>query len=931
MRTRKTLIIILQSLWVAVLLTFLLYMLVNNVFMRGSSFMPHECYELTKWSRIYDDGTDEDITLPVTLDTARGEKVVIESILPDLCKDELYVAFYNDCDAKVYINGELRREFSRADADIRGGMVKSIWMFIPIYEKDAGTTIRIERFSTDEYNGSFKELYMGDVYGIVWANMKKSALVYVLAVLLAVISTAIVIAGTVMNRIHKRKIPIIELSIGLILATLWMVFASDLNQFFFDNYYTDGVLGYLCILLMPFPVICYIDDMQKHRHPKVQNGMKALSLAMAVIMITLHFSETVRFDRMMYFILLGQLVIIVHLFASIIIDIREGHLEEYPHIAIGMVIFLVMSVCEVMRLAFTENTTTGIFLLIGLYALFVTGLMQQITELIAADRAHRQAIAANEQKSNFLASMSHEIRTPINSIIGMNEMILRENTSPVIADYARQIASSGKLLLGLVNDVLDFSKIEAGRMDILSASYDTVEVMNDLITMLKERASAKGLEVSVDISPELPAELIGDEVHLKQIVINLISNAVKYTSRGTVTLEVSSAPSVREGWLDVRFRVADTGMGIQADNLDRLFDTFTRANEQSIRSIEGTGLGLSIVKRLTEAMSGTINVESTYGVGSIFTVEIPQQIGRPEPIGDLNNIVRNRDGEYGYKEMFHAPEACILVVDDNAVNLKVVQELLKKTRVKIETASGGRECVYMCRSKRYDLILMDHRMPDPDGVETLHLLKDDFDGMNTDTRVVVLTANAFNGLKERYLSEGFCDYLTKPVDPPQLEKCVMKYLPQELVITDFEAEESATGKDGNAETAEDGCRNSGFADRMRAVEGMDYDATLDKYGANEDFMRTLLTTIVTDGRDKIGLMRSHLAARNYRDFGVEAHAVKSTMATIFAMELSEHAKQHELAAKEERYDFIDADAERLLDCYSDMLNRIDAAMNNGMN
>ncbi|MCX4319389.1 ATP-binding protein [Lachnospiraceae bacterium 38-14] len=394
--------------------------------------------------------------------------------------------------------------------------------------------------------------------------------------------------------------------------------------------------------------------------------------------------------------------------------------------------------------------------------------------------AHRREKAANEAKSVFLANMSHEIRTPINAVLGMNEMILRETENPQILEYADNIQSAGNLLLSLINDVLDFSKVESGKLDIVEAPYETSSFLHDSCSMMGERASKKGLEFRIACDFNLPCRLLGDEFRIRQIVTNLLSNAVKYTEKGSVTFSVESRQKEEAFYLIIT--VEDTGMGIREENIKDLFSQFTRFHLEKNRHIEGTGLGLAITKQLLDLMHGDIQVESTYGEGSVFTVTIPQQVVDDAPVGDFLRHYRDvtRDNSQ-YRQSFEAENAKILVVDDVAVNLKVIANLLKKTKIQVDTAESGPACIEMASKNTYDIIFMDHMMPEMDGVETYKKMQQLKDSPNAHTPVIMLTANAINGVKEEYLKDGFVDYLSKPVRGDKLERMILNYLPEDKI------------------------------------------------------------------------------------------------------------------------------------------------------
>ncbi|MBQ3515863.1 MAG: response regulator, partial [Lachnospiraceae bacterium] len=393
----------------------------------------------------------------------------------------------------------------------------------------------------------------------------------------------------------------------------------------------------------------------------------------------------------------------------------------------------------------------------------------------AVNQERNLALAVSESKSQFLASMSHEILTPINTIMGMNEMILRESKEENTREYADNINRASEMLLGLINDVLDLSKIEAGKLQILEADYSTADMLKAVVSGIEMRARRKELEIKKDIDETLPAVLSGDEIRIKQILNNLLSNAVKYTETGFVTL---TAKGIRkETGFFLQLAVSDTGMGISEEDIEHLFDTFVRLDLKKNQNIEGTGLGLSITKQLVENMGGSITVTSEVGKGSCFTVEIPQTIIDETAMGSLESKNVNTPIEAESPEKtFKAPDAKVLVVDDNKMNLKVIGNLLKRTEMQVDFANDGNQCLEMTKEKKYDIILMDHMMPEPDGVETLHLLRADQDNKNLETPVIVLTANAVGDVEAQYLEEGFDGYLSKPIDVDKMEKTLSKYI-----------------------------------------------------------------------------------------------------------------------------------------------------------
>ena len=421
---------------------------------------------------------------------------------------------------------------------------------------------------------------------------------------------------------------------------------------------------------------------------------------------------------------------------------------------------------------------------------------------IKQEKALEEARRASEAKTDFLANTSHEIRTPINAVLGMNEMIMRESSKAEklkdgkpsdyqeafkkIRQYSGNVDSAGNNLLAIINDILDFTKIEEGKMKIVEVEYQLSSVINDVSNMIFFKAKEKNLSFVTDVDESIPDHLFGDVVRIRQVITNILNNAVKYTEKGSVSLKITgkrmNITASGKPVMELIVSVSDTGIGISEENIAKLFGKFERVDLEKNSTKEGTGLGLAITKMLLQMMHGDIKVESTYGEGSTFTITIPQLVLSEEPVGNFTEkFEKELGGKKEYHESFRAPDAKILIVDDTKMNLVVATEFLKDTKVNIDTAEGGKEAVTLALQNKYDVILMDQRMPEMDGEEAFRIIRSHTDGPNAETPVICLTADAVVGARDRYLSKGFTDYLTKPIDSNSLERMLKKYIPAEKV------------------------------------------------------------------------------------------------------------------------------------------------------
>ena len=513
----------------------------------------------------------------------------------------------------------------------------------------------------------------------------------------------------------------------------------------------------------------------------------------------------------------------------------------------------------------------------------------------------RVAQASAEAKSQFFSQMSHELRTPINAVLGLDEMIIRESRENTIRDYAIDIKSAGRSLLSLINDILDNSKLEAGKMEIISVEYELSSVINDLVNMIQTKADEKGLAFEVKVDENIPHLLAGDEVRIKQVILNILSNGVKYTEKGSVTLDMSYEKKDDEH-ITLEVHVVDTGIGIKPDDLEKLYTPFARLDEKRNRYVEGTGLGMNIVKQLLDLMGSSLEVKSTYGEGSDFHFRLEQRVVKWEPIGAFSeSYERARASIEKYQESFIAPDARILVVDDTKLNLTVAAGLIKETLVGVDTADSGQAALRMVSEKEYDIIFLDHMMPGMDGIETLKAMRELEDNKCKDAPVIALTANAVSGARSTYMEAGFDDYLTKPIDSKRFEAMIMQYLPEEKVLppddhkpmVPHEPQVPGTVDSEAMELRSDGSDEYAF---LRDITCIDYDTAIMNTG-NDELLATVLHDYVEAIPAKSSDIERYWKEQDYHNYGILVHALKSSSRLIGATALSELALSLEEASK----------------------------------
>ena len=853
-------------------------------------------YMETDWYRIMGDGQKVPIEIPCNLDVPWGETVTIGTVLSDDIKNGESICFRPVWqDVWVYVDGELRVTHDLSDSRPYGKNSAFKYVFVELGEEDSGKELIYKFVSDSKYSGKIRQMYYGERSSIWVKIMADAGPKSAAALSMGIMGAFCVIVCAVLRVVFKRPLELRYLAWALFLCAWWMLSEMEFRQLLIKNISVWTSTTYWSLMLIVFPLLLYVNAIQKNYYKKLYVIPIVYMMGVTVAGTLLQAFNVVEFVTQLPFIHAGLAFSIISIIITLTIDTFNGRLKDYMLVGIGIYGLLVSAIVEMLFYYMQVELSLGTILAVGLMFLLVMAVIKTGTDLLKVEKHKQEAIVAREAQAKFLANMSHEIRTPINAVIGMNEMILRENENATVEEYAQNIKRASNMLLELVNEILDFSKIESGQLELTEDKYYLANIIQDEKLLLDTRIGGRPIDIQIEVDTKIPSVLIGDELRVKQVLTNILSNAAKYTEKGTITLKVFFQ-WINDEKISLCFQIKDTGTGIKKEDLPTLFDEFRRLDMNRNRNVEGSGLGLNIVKQLVYLMQGNIYVDSEYGKGSTFTVFVPQRVSDKTPIGDYEQSIRKKRKESEtVGTQFTAPKARVLVVDDNAMNLTLMKALLKRTHMEVDTAISGKECLQLARQKEYHIILMDHMMPGMDGVETLHKLRAEADNRNKDTVVIALTANAVAGSREMYLDYGFDDYCSKPIQADKLDELLINYLPAELIHIEH-------GK--HAEPKEAGDNSVIKADAGQDLLAINREQGLSYCMDMQDLYLDVLAEYCSQMEIYLPQIEKHYKNEAWSEYAVVAHAVKSNSRTIGAEPFANLAFKHECAGKTEDIEFI---------------------------
>ncbi len=893
------------------------------------------------WSYEFSDGVSGETALPARLSyQGDADTLTLTNTLPDVWDGMVFIYRSRHSDVKIYIGGELVYDSMKSqEGEVKKGLFPlagNIWNEVSLREEYSGQKIVIKSTcALRRYLRGPGDVYLGDRATFFLQLVESKASTIVGSGVLAILATILFVAWVILTVTTRKKYSeILCLALFTASMSLWGFTESRCLQFGMQNMRGHSVFAFEILPLIPVPIALYFTYGKRHQTVRLARVAAVIPLVIWALNNLAHFLGILDLAATL------PLTQVMLIFEVLFIGVIQGHdllLDRNSNGAdsggifwrvplVGLVIMVPFVLWDLRKylladLYFTDKADATCF---GIIA-YIIALACHSALRLASENF--KIAAASEAKTQFLANMSHEIRTPLNAVLGFDELILRDAKDKKILDYAVSIQNAGVSLRDTINSILDFSKIESGRIEITSAPYHTVQLIDNVSSIASALAAKKNLYFRIEIDENLPAHMDGDEVHIRQVLVNLLTNAVKYTYEGGVIFRVQLADGPdEEGNCMVRYAVKDTGLGIKQEDRERLFEKFERLDPDVNRNTEGTGLGMSIVAKLLEAMGSKVELESVYHAGSEFYFYLTQKALGTEKVGIYEEAKTKADAQIPQYESFTAPDARVLVVDDVRMNLQVVCGLLEHLQMKIDTAESGEEAVALAQKYHYDVILMDHMMPGMDGITAARQIR----GLGVKTGdhyyetapILALTANALSGMREMYLEAGMQDFISKPVRGRDLEAVLKKWLPADKIVPGGRQEnENVTCQ------AEDAGNESVTGDWEVSIDGLNVEEAKAYFTQKEmyiDALGTFLAAIPATA-EKIDTYGKTGAVQDYI---VIVHGLKSSSRIIGAEQLSELARQSEQLAKSGAFVEAVEKTPQLLQLLSDVQSAIRGYLGN---
>ncbi|WP_075721683.1 response regulator [Roseburia sp. 499] len=848
------------------------------------------------WKYEFSNGTSGVTELPAQLEGGDSEKLTLTNTLPEMPEDTTFVFRSRHKHVKIYVGGRCVYDNTLEEKETVFPMPGNVWIEVSLGKEDSGKEIRLEETGdNNHYLEGPGSVYLGERASFLMKLQSDNIGTIVGASVLLIIAFILLMVWIMLYIITRESYnECLCLALFTLSISLWGYTESRNLQFVFSNMKQFSIFAFEILALAPVPIARYFAYSEREKTKRLAKIAATIPMVVWIMNNTLHFlhikdlAETLKVTQIMIvadtiFIAYIQVSDIIYNLKRDDVNVRKSY-WRIPLYGLGVLVPLLMVDLSKYILSNKYYVSQANLTCIGIVVYILTLACHSGLKLVSENF---KAMSANEAKSQFLANMSHEIRTPLNAMLGLNEMILRSTSDEKILEYASDIQNSGENLKEIINKILDLSKIESGKMEIINISYSTVQLLDNVTSMITALAEKKGLYLKLEIDPNLPEQLIGDDAHIRQVLVNLMTNAVKYTKEGGVTFKVQMLEEAKKDkTCKVLFSVKDTGIGIREEDKERLFVKFERLDYNKNKNVEGTGLGMNIVQELLGAMRSKIEVDSIYGKGSEFYFILPQRVAVSECIGDYEAGRRNRSKEKEQRERYIAPEARILIVDDVPVNLKVARGLLKPIKIQIDTADSGMAAVGMVEKHRYDVVLMDHMMPGMNGIEATKRIRELTDKTG-DTYycklpILALTANVMTGMYEKYIEEGMQDFVSKPIDGNELEEVLRKWLPKEKIIY----EEDSTQE---AETATNEVASTEWEVNIAGIDAVE----AKKYYSDKDLYEECLNDYLVSAPKTAEKIRKFREEHDQENYTITVHGLKSASKVVGAMEISERARQLE--------------------------------------